>query len=313
MGEGPRTLLVIRNPGARRAGDEDQLWAATEPLRALGWQVEMQTTTAPGSATALAAAAAERGVEVVAACGGDGTLHEIVNGLAQSETALAVIPTGTANVWAREASVPRDLGRAFRLVSLGRRERVDLGVVEGTFGRRYFLLMCGIGLDAEVVRRVGQGSRGKRRLGRTWYGLLGAGAVLRAHATDAILAFDGEMLRRPLLQAVAGNTQLYGGVMRLTSDARIDDGLLDFCTFSGKGRMRQVGLAARALRGQLHRRPAKGIDYFRRECIEVRTERPLPVQADGEYIGETPVTLSVAPRSLTVLLAPRPNVLFGEQ
>src|SRR5690606_26707690 len=166
-------------------------------------------------------------------CGGDGTIYEVVNGLAHSDTALAVIPTGTANVWAREAFVPRDLTRALKLVALGRRERVDLGVAEGAFGRRHFLLMCGIGLDAEVVGRVGTSSSGKRRLGKAWYALLGAGAVARATPVETTFSLDGTSLERPLLQAVAGNTRLYGGVTRLTSNARMDDGLLDLCVFSG--------------------------------------------------------------------------------
>lgn len=313
MGELPRSLLVVRNPRARRAREERQLWAATELLRSSGWQVEIETTTAPGSATVLADAAAARGVEVVAAYGGDGTVNEVANGLAYSETALAVIPGGTADVWAREAFVPLDLERAFQLIPLARRARVDLGVVEGAFGRRYFLLMCGIGLDADVVRRVGRRSSGKRWLGKAWYGALGAEIVLRARPTEATFNLDGgDTLERPLLQLVAGNTQLYGGVMRLTSDARMDDGMLDLCAFSAGGRMGQLGLVVRALRGKLHRREADGIDYLRGNCFEVTAATPLPVQADGEYLGETPVKLSVAPRALTVLLAPRPNVLLGE-
>lgn len=313
MGELPRTLLVVRNPGARRAGEERQLWTATELLRSSGWQVDIETTAGPGGATILAADAAQRGIDVVAAYGGDGTVNEVVNGLAHTETALAVIPGGTADVWAREAFVPRDLGRAFKLIALSRRARVDLGVVEGVFGRRYFLLMCGIGLDADVVRRVGRGSTGKRWLGKVWYGVLGAGIVLRARPTEATFNLDGGgALERPLLQAVAGNTRLYGGVMRLTSDARMDDGMLDLCTFSASGRMGQLGLVARALRGKLHRHEGSGIDYLRGDCFELTSAAPLPVQADGEYLGETPVKLSVAPRALTVLLAPRANVLLGE-
>lgn len=314
MGEQPRSLLVVRNPRARRAYEERDLWTASEPLRSSGWQVEIRTTTAPGDAVTFAAEAARHGVEVVAACGGDGTVNEVANGLAHSETALAVIPRGTADVWAREAFVPLDPGQAFGLIPLARRARVDLGVVEGAFGRRHFLLMCGIGLDADVVRRVGGRSTGKRWLGKAWYGALGAGIVLRARPTAATLNLDGGgTLERLLLQLVAGNTQLYGGVMRLTSDARMDDGLLDLCAFSAGGRVGHLGLVARALRGELHRHEGNGVDYLRGSCFEVTGATPLPVQVDGEYLGETPVKLSVAPRALTVLLAPRPNVLLGER
>ncbi len=313
MGELAQTLMVIRNPGARRAGAERELWAATAALRALGWQVELRTTVAPGEATDLAAEAARRGVSVVAACGGDGTVHEVVNGLVHTETALAVIPGGTADVWAREASVPRNVARAFSMIPSARGARVDVGVAEGGFGRRYFLLMCGVGLDADVVRRVGHDSAGKRRFGKAWYAARGASVLLRARPVATSFTLNGKSIERPLLQAIAGNTQLYGGVMRLTSGARMDDGLLDLCVFSGRGRGRQLSLLPRALRGGLHKRAGNGVDYLRGDCIEVRSERPLPVQADGEYLGETPVTLSVARQALTVLIARQPNVLLGER
>jgi diacylglycerol kinase family enzyme len=209
--------------------------------------------------------------------------------------------------------VPRDPRRAFKLIALARRARVDLGVVEGAFGRRYFLLMCGIGLDADVVRRVGSASRGKRRLGKAWYAVVGTRAFLSTRPADARLTIDGHTVERPVLQAVAGNTRLYGGVMRLTSDARIEDGKLDLCVFSGHGRGRQLALLTRAVRGHLDRHTGKGVNYVRHDHIELHSDPALPVQADGEYLGETPVTLSVAPRALTVLLAPRPNVLLGEE
>jgi YegS/Rv2252/BmrU family lipid kinase len=306
-----RTLLIIRNPRARHAASEVALLAASEPLLAAGWQVDVQTSTGPGDASELASAAAAEGIAVVAAAGGDGTVHEVVNGLAGSGTALAVIPCGTANVWARESGVPRDLGRAIAALASARRVRVDLGLAETTAGRRYFLLMCGIGLDAEVVRRVEARLAGKRRLGTGWYGLLGARAVARTSPTGTTLTVDGVGLDRPLLQAVIGNTRLYGGVMRLTSAARMDDGLLDVCVLSGRGALHRGTLLSRAVRGGLHRRTGGGIDYARARRVEVRSDSPLSVQADGEYIGETPVTVTVVPRALTVLLPRRQNVLLG--
>jgi YegS/Rv2252/BmrU family lipid kinase len=280
------------------------------PLRARGWRVEIRTTAGPGEATKIAGEAARAGVDIVAAAGGDGTVHEIVNGLAGSDTALAVFPCGTANVWASEAAIPRDVRGAIEFICEARRARVDLGLIEGAFGRRYFLMMCGLGLDAHVVRRVGEGSTGKRRFGKLWYAAAGAGAMLRVRPVETALTVDGRRLERPLLQAVIGNTRLYGGVMRITSAARADDGLLDLCALSGAGRLRSSRLLLRALRGGLHRRTGDGVDYLRATRIAVEGA-PLPIQADGEYIGETPATVSVAPRALTVLLARRPNALLG--
>ena len=308
----PHRALIIRNPRARRAPPVRELVRAAGPLRDDGWEVELRETAAPGEATELAAVAAGAGAEVVIACGGDGTVHEVVNGLAGTETALAVAPAGTADVWAREARVPRDPAAALALLPHARRARVDLGTVDG----RHFLLMCGIGLDAEVVRRMEARPRAKRWLGRAAYAAAGVAAVLGARAVPAEITIEGETVRRELLLAIAGNTRLYGGVARLTAAARIDDGLLDLLTFhveGGRGgTARRARLALRALRGDLHRRTGGGIDYRRTARVVVTPERALPVQADGELAGETPVTLGVAPRALTVLIAPRPNPLFGD-
>ena len=129
------------------------------------------------------------------------------------------------------------------------------------------------------------------------------------------LSVDGAALERRLLFAVAANTRLYGGFLRLASDARADDGLLDLAAFSGSGPATRLRLAARALRGglrgDLHERAGGGIDYLRGATIEIEPERPLAVQADGEYLGETPLRLSVAPRALDVLIARGPTPLLA--
>ncbi len=275
--------------------------------------MRVASTTNAGHATELAAEAAEAGIEVVAACGGDGTVNEVVQALGGTPTALAVLPAGTANVWAREAGVPLDVGRAISFIPSARAERVDLGVVEGEFGSRRFLLMCGIGLDAEVVRGVGTGSRGKRWLGKGWYGVVGARTLGRWRSVRCELRVDSVPTEMPVFQLVVGNTRLFGGMFRLTSDARIDDGLLDVCAFWGRGRIALGRMLWRARGGHLHARTGHGIEYLRGERVDVASSRRLAVQADGEYVGETPVTLSVEPRSLTVLIGTRPNALLGER
>ena len=305
-------MLVVRNPAARRAPSEAALRSALVPLRAAGATIELLSTTAPGHARELAAAAARDGIEVVVAVGGDGTVHEVANGLAGSETALAAVRAGTANVWAKEAGIPSGVERALAWIAEARRARIDLGRAEVAGGsERYFLLMCSAGLDAEIVRRVGEGGRRKRWLGRAWYALLGLERGLRAPSVAARIGVDGEAIERPLLFAVAGNTRLYGGLVRLTGAARADDGLLDLVAFSGGGLPARLRLTARGLRGGLQTRAGDGIDYLRGADVRIEPERPLAVQADGEYIGETPLRLGVAPRALSVLLARGPNPLLS--
>ena len=132
-----RRALFIANPVARGLPSSGKLEMAAAWLESQGWGTALEMTAGKGHATALSRGAAEWGYDVVVACGGDGTINEIANGLRGSDTALAVVRGGTANVWAKEVGVPRDPLSAVRLVSEGRRRRMDLGVVEGEAeGRR---------------------------------------------------------------------------------------------------------------------------------------------------------------------------------
>ena len=247
---------------------------------------------------------------VVVACGGDGTVREVANGLVGTETALGVIPAGTANVWAKEARLPRHAETAFQLLPRLRAVKVDTGVLNG----EHFLLMCSVGFDAATVRDL-DASQSKRLFGRYVFALKGVVEAVTAEPVRARITGDGETLERELLMAVAGNTRLYGGVLHLTRGARMDDGLLDLALFSGGSLGRKLALTARAVRGQLEGDASSGVsglDYARGSTVRIETERPMPVQADGEYIGETPIELGVARQSLRVLMAPQPNALLGE-
>ena len=308
----PGRVLLLRNPRARRAPSEAALREAAAPLVERGWRFDIESTTGPGEATHIASAAAASGYNAVVAAGGDGTVHEAMQGLAGTSTALGVVPAGTANVWAQEAGVPGGATRALAFLARARTARIDVGRVSFEDGTaRRFLLMCSVGLDAEVVRRVGAGGAPKRFAGGAWYAAAGLALGVRAAPVPATIEIDGQRSERDLYLAVVGNTRLYGGLARITGAALADDGALDVCAFSGGGLRGRLGLVARALRGRLDRHAGGGIDYTRGVEVRIAPEHPLPVQADGEYLGETPVTITVEPGALTVLLAPGPNPLLS--
>lgn len=266
---------------------------AGERLRSEGWQVELVTTTAPGEATALARQAAATGSRVVFACGGDGTINEVVNGLAGGETALGVVRGGMGDVFAKEVALPRRPEAALRLLVEGEERRFDLGVAGG----RYFLAMCGVGFDASVVLRVPE--RAKRLLGSTAYALWGALEILRFRSRRVALRLDGARQEADLYWLLLGNTRSYGGVIDITSGARVDDGLLDAYVFAGSG---AAWVARTGLRLALKRQDGGSGVSFRR-LRELTIETPgLPVQADGEPFGETPMRFAVAPAAVSVLL-----------
>ncbi len=241
----------------------------------------------------MARGAAQQGIDVVVACVGDGTVNEVANGLAGSETALAAVRGGTANVWAKEIGLPKDPAEAIGILTNGERRKVDLGRADD----RYFLLMAGIGFDASIVQRVS--SSLKRRFGAVAYALPSVGRAFGHRAVEAELVVDGEPESSTVYWLLLGNTRNYGGVLSLTHMAKADDGLLDVCLLQHGGLPRLAWLVLWALlRRHQHRAE---VVYKKVRTLEVRTPG-LPVQIDGEFLGETPMTFSVTPGALHVIV-----------
>jgi YegS/Rv2252/BmrU family lipid kinase len=287
-----KRALLIYNPAARRAPDTARL--ATAAAAVHGWEVTLQPTDAAGHATALAARASADAFDAVVACGGDGTVNEVANGLASSSTALAVIRGGTANVWAKEIGVRKGPEAALRLLTDGEVRAIDLGRA----GERYFVCMAGVGFDAAIVREM-LTSSAKQRVGAAAYVWTGFRLVSRYKPGIAELQFDGETTSSPLFWLMVANSRNYGGVLDIAHMAKIDDGRLESLL------LRQGGLwtLAKLLPLVFLKRHHRGQMVVHRsiESLEVRTEG-LPVQLDGEYAGETPLRFTVADGALRVLV-----------
>jgi YegS/Rv2252/BmrU family lipid kinase len=288
-----KEALVIVNSAAHNAPGRKRLKAAGEWLRDDGWTVDWAETARPGDATGMAARAAERRLPVVLVCGGDGTLNEAVNGLAGSETAVSVIPAGTVNLWAREAGLMKPPVEAVRLAARGVRRRVDLGRA----GARYFLLMAGFGIDAAVAQRVSHGAKG--RLGAAAYALAALRQAMSYRGSRIEIRMDGENRTVIALMVLASNIRNYAGLAKITSNAVIDDGLLDVCIYEGRGRWDIVRLAALTL---IRRHAGSGkVTIHRVKRLEIASERPLPVQLDGDAIADSPTEVTVVPGALLVM------------
>ena len=284
--------LVIVNPVAHNLPSRRRLDEAAGWLRARGWEAEWRETDGPGEATELARGAAESGLPLVFACGGDGTLNEAANGLAGSETALAPIRAGTVNLWAREIGVPRRPRDAVRAAIEGERRKVDLGRA----GERLFLLMAGFGLDGAIARRASM--RLKGRFGATAYAIAALREVFRHRSSRVRLRLDDESLEADVLMLIAGNTRSYAGLTQIATEAVADDGLLDVCVYRGKG---SLDIVLHAVRTLLRRhRKSKKVVYRQVKRLELSSEEPLPVQLDGDAFEGSPATVEVAPGALWV-------------
>ncbi len=218
------SAILIANPtSGSYISQTNQIQETITILRNHGWQVDLKLTQAAGDARRLAREAVAENINVVVAVGGDGTINEIIQELAGSEIALGVLPCGTVNVWAREVGIPLDTVGARGVLLNSQTRYVDLGKADD----RYFLLMAGIGFDGEVTHAVEK--KPVKRLGVIGYLLVGTWLGLSYPGFRTFLQIDGRVVRTNALQIIIGNTQLYGGAIKYTWQAKCDDGLLDIC------------------------------------------------------------------------------------
>jgi diacylglycerol kinase (ATP) len=297
---------LILNPAAGPRDFHRQVDQAAEHLRAHGWEVESFHTAERGDATRLARQAADAGYDVAVAVGGDGTVNEVVNGLAGSATALGVIPAGTANVYAVDVGIPpwnplrpSAVKDAAEIIHTGQRRLIDLGRVHlGDGQQRYFLMWCGVGLDAAISKEIR--SEDTRRLGAMAWVIAAGMVAVNFMGTPGTVTVGARAGRRRVLWAVANNGQLYGLLWRVAPNAKLDDGLLDLAVFEGYGVLSTIRhFAALTLRRYV-RDPT--FHLYRGRSIIIKTRKPLPVHVDAEPIGTTPVRIEVVPHCLSVVL-----------
>lgn len=293
--EGSATLLV--NPTARglRRGFDPAPAAAY--LTRLGVTTRVAVPASVAEATNEAEASADRGDAFLFALGGDGTLRAAARGLAGSDTALAAVPAGTVNVWARETGIPRGIRSALDAHLSGQTLRVDLGLAGGD----RFLLMAGIGWDAAIAAAVP--ALLKRRLGDIAYVLQGAAMAPGLRTRMASWRSGMVLHEAPLALMVVSNTRLYGGRVRFSPEAHARDELLDIAALCPRTAGDALRLGWGLLRGRL------GADR-RVTCErvpEVVFETPgFPVQLDGDAAGETPRRFALDPGGLCVSLPAGP-------
>lgn len=319
---GPIDAWIVGNPAAGRGAQRDGVAAAAAAWSARGWRVSVHWTRAAGDAERVSRAAVAAGAGVVAAAGGDGTVHEVANGLVGTPAALAVLPAGTANVLAAQLGLVgwpspwrrADLAAAAAALAGGRVRAIDVGLARPTGAPpRAFVLWAGVGLDADVVHRLAGPARAlKARHGPLAFAAVGWRALRAARGCDAIVRGDGARRRVRLYGAVVCNIPLYAGLFRLAPEARLDDGRLDLALFAGPSRHGALAtwLRAGAVTGprSFARRVVQGRpDPTRALATAVRSLRIVArpsaaVHLDGEPAGTTPLDVAVGPHALRLVV-----------
>ncbi len=299
-GQAAQRVFVVLNPMAGGSSAADIRAALARHLGEQSALELYETTGQPGEdVVALVRAALERGSELVLAAGGDGTVSEVGEALVGTSVPLGIIPVGTANVFARELGLPLTLDEACALFA---GDYATTTVDAMKVGEQYFVLQIGVGLDALMIRDTERAA--KRRFGRAAYLWTAATQLVGFQPQRFTIMADDQRIRPRASQVLIANGGVLG-VPPLTWGPHIrpNDGKIDVCVVSARTLLDYLGLIWHTLLGQQRR--DRNVRYLAAErLIVVSADKPLPVQADGEIIGETPLRIEVVPRALRVI-APR--------
>jgi diacylglycerol kinase (ATP) len=274
-------------------------------LDAHGITVDSIATTGPGHAGEIARCAVDRGADLILVAGGDGTINEAVNGMANSDVPLGILPAGTANVLANELGIGNTMERAAATLADTVQERVALGVIssqndsQNNALRRYFLLMAGAGLDADIVYNLNQ--RMKEAFGKVAYWIGGFSKVGRRIPEFTVQA-DGSEYRAGF--ALLSRVRNYGGDLEIAPTISLLDDEFEMVLFEGES---SLGFLKYMLAVVVHQqRGMRGITIVRtRQAVfSAPQDSKIHLQIDGEYAGLAPACVEIVPSALTLLVPP---------
>lgn len=254
--------------------------------------MEAVATTKPHEASVLAQKAVSSRSDLIIACGGDGTINEVVCGMAGSQVPLLIIPAGTANVLAKEIGLSRDWVKSAELVKTGVVRRISLGRVN----QRRFILMAGIGVDAGIIAALNYGL--KRKLGEASFWIAGFGQLLRYHFAPFELVINGKGYSATF--AVISKARNYGGPFQITSKADLFSDQFDICLFQSRSRWRYLYYLWHVAVGRHHSLP--DVQYLRAKTVEALGNSTIRFQVDGELAGTLPQRFSVEPNALSLMV-----------
>lgn len=309
-----RAATLIYNPHAGHDDWQQQIDAVARFWSERGWSVTLQTTEGPGHAIDLAAAAAAEGAEVVISAGGDGTLHEVAQGLIGSRCILAPLPAGTTNCLTRDLGLPKsDGGDPHWLIAssaallAGRVQAMDAGACSN--GKRW-LLWAGVGIESRIVASVEPRSALLKRFGLAGYVAKATMPFLTFAGLPMRVAVDGHAIEGHFVSVTVCNSRMFaGGLLNLNPTGVLDDGQLETWVLAGRYAP-HMALHSLFITLQTHRR-RPDVFCLRGGHVIIETKTPQSFHLDGEVNHSTPITCSVLPGALRLLApATAPASLF---
>lgn len=277
-----RRARIIYNPTSGREIFKKNIADVLQKLEQAGYETSAYATTGEGDATVAARIAVEREYELVIVAGGDGTINEVINGIAEKEyrPKLGIIPAGTTNDFARALNIPRDILEATDIIVQGQSKFLDIGSVND----QYFINIAGGGELTELTYDVP--SKLKTALGQLAYYMKGIEMLPFIKPVHAKIELDDKVIDEEIMLFLISNSNSVGGFEKLAPDARLDDGYFDVIILLKINIAELIRIATSALRGaHIH---DKSVIYTKAKRIKVTPSAEMQLNIDGEYGGLLP-------------------------
>ena len=284
---------IIFNPTAGAGRSIKAMQAVLQILNERNVEYEVFETQYREHAISLARDAVGKGYDGIISVGGDGTLLEVASVIHDTGETLGVIPAGTGNDFRQAIGVPREPAEALDIILGGNKRRVDIGLLGDD---RYFLNVAGTGFDVEVIKNT-------EKVRRTFTGgfayFLGIFLSVFGYKSVTIdVAINGQAYRRRVLLIAIANGKCYGGGLNVAPDADVADGLFNVLIINHIPNWRILLELPKMQKGQIERIPNH--ELFTCSELHISSDAPLRFNLDGEVYGQTPVRLSVVPKSISV-------------
>ena len=258
-------------------------------------KLDIEFTKYPKHATKLSEAAKDI-YDLIIAAGGDGTINEVINGMANSKAILVIIPFGSTNVLASELGVPSDPKMAAELITMGKKIKMDLGYAKTSNESRYFSMMLSAGPFAQVIKDTTP--EFKKRWGRFAYPFRLIKLLFRYKWHKIYVKHK---LKSAGYFVIIANIKYYGGEYEIADKANIRDGLLDLVIVNRKNPWDIIELIFSIASGKLNKFKRK--EYYQTKEAEIYSHYNMQIQVDGELLGNAPVSVKIMPKALNVIAA----------
>lgn len=273
---------IIYNPTSGRELFKKELPVVLQRFEQAGYETSVHATTGIGDATIAASQAVDRGFDVIVAAGGDGTINEVINGMAEKDKRpkLGIIPVGTTNDFARALHIPRQIDKAVDVILANRSVALDIGRVND----HYFMNIAGGGKLTELSYEAP--SKLKTMIGQLAYYLKGIEMLPSLRPINVRIEYDGTLFEDEIMLFLVANTNSIGGFEKLAPDAEMNDGVFDLLILKKTNLAEFVRIATQALKGN-HLEDDR-ILYTRAKRIKVSTDEKMQLNVDGEFGGLLP-------------------------